>query len=59
MPAPTKQMSQTETVRMYIELIQEERWKIEQALEAIREYAEKLASASGEAQQRLIGKGRT
>jgi len=56
MPAVAKQMSQTDTVRMYIELIQEEKKKIEDALEAIREYAEKLASVSGEAQQRLIGR---
>ena len=57
MATTTRQMSQTDTVRHYIELIQEEKQKIEQALEAIREYAQKLSAASGEAQQRLIGRG--
>jgi hypothetical protein len=51
-----RQMTQTETVRHLIELIQIERHKIEDALEAIRDYAEKLSEASDEAQQRLIGK---
>jgi len=41
---------------MYIELIQEERRKIEESLEAIRDYAEKLTAVSGEARQRLIGR---
>jgi hypothetical protein len=54
--APRQHMSQTDTVRMYIEMIQGEKQKIEDALEAIRDYAEKLAAASGEAQQRLIGR---
>lgn len=54
--APQRQMSQTDTVRQLIELIQMEKHKIEEALENIRDYAEKLAAASGEAQQRLIGR---
>ena len=55
--AQPRQMSQTDTVRYYVELIQEEKRKIEEALEAIREYAEKLSSAATDAQQRLIGRG--
>jgi hypothetical protein len=55
MPIPAKQ-TQTDTVRVYIELIQGERHKISDALEAIAEYAEKLQSATLEAQQRLIGR---
>lgn len=51
-----KQMSQTDTVRYYIELIQREKVKVEESLEAIREYADKLSAAAGEAQQRLIGR---
>jgi hypothetical protein len=55
MPMPAKQ-TQTDTVRMYIELIQEERHKIADALEAISEYSHKLHLATAEAQQRLIGR---
>ena len=48
--------TQTDTVRMYVELIQEEKRKLEECLEAIGDYAEKLRVAVGEAQQRLIGR---
>jgi hypothetical protein len=48
--------TQTDMVRMYIELIQDERRKLEESLEAIAEYADKLRAASTEAQQRLIGR---
>jgi hypothetical protein len=51
-----KQQSQTDLVRMYIALIQEERKKLEDSLEAIAEYAERLRQASLDAQQRLIGR---
>jgi hypothetical protein len=54
MAIPAKQ-TQTDTVRMYIELIQEERHKISDALEAIADYSHKLHLATTEAQQRLIG----
>ena len=54
MPMPAKQ-TQTDTVRMYIELIQDERRKISDALEAISDYSHKLHLATLEAQQRLIG----
>ena len=56
MAIPAKQ-TQTDTVRMYIELIQEERHKISEALEAISDYSHKLHLATLEAQQRLIGRG--
>jgi hypothetical protein len=52
----SRQMSQADTVRHYIELIQNEKRKIEESLAAIREYADKLSEASGEAEQRLIGR---
>jgi hypothetical protein len=55
MPIPAKQ-TQTDTVRMYIELIQDERQKISDALEAISDYSHKLHLATLEAQQRLIGR---
>jgi hypothetical protein len=55
MAIPAKQ-TQTDTVRTYIELIQVERGKIADALEAIAEYADKLRLATTEAQQRLIGR---
>jgi hypothetical protein len=54
---PPKQMSQTDTVRYYIELIQDEKRKVEESLAAIREYADKLSAAASEAQQKLIGRG--
>jgi hypothetical protein len=55
MAIPAKQ-TQTDNVRMYIELIQEERHKISEALEAISEYSHKLHLATAEPQQRLIGR---
>jgi hypothetical protein len=55
MAIPAKQ-TQTDTVRTYIELIQVERQKISDALEAIAEYSHKLHLATLEAQQRLIGR---
>jgi hypothetical protein len=54
MPIPAKQ-TQTDTVRTLIELIQDERQKISEALEAISDYSHKLHLATLEAQQRLIG----
>jgi hypothetical protein len=55
MPIPAKQ-TQTDTIRQYLELIQEERHKIAEALEAISDYSHKLHLATLEAQQRLIGR---
>jgi hypothetical protein len=50
-------LSQTDQVRQLVEAISIEKVKIEDALEAIREYAERLRVAAGDAQQRLIGRG--
>jgi len=41
---------------MYIDLIQQEKMKIDDSLEAIAEYSERLRAASLEAHQRLIGR---
>ena len=46
--------SQTDQVRMYIALIQEERRKIDEALEAITEYADRLREVTSEARDRLM-----
>lgn len=42
---------QTDRIRMYIDLIQLEKQKLQEALEAIEEYAERLREAAGSAQQ--------
>jgi Asp-tRNA(Asn)/Glu-tRNA(Gln) amidotransferase C subunit len=46
--------SQTDLVRTYINLIQEERRKIDEALESIAEYAEALHEVTTEARERLM-----
>jgi hypothetical protein len=46
--------SQTDLVRTYIGLIQEERRKLDEALEAIAYYAEKLHAVTTEARERLM-----
>lgn len=46
--------SQTDMVRMYIALIQEERHKLDEALEAIADYAERLHVVTTEARERLM-----
>jgi hypothetical protein len=50
-------MTQTDQVRQLVEAIAAEKDKIEDALEAIRVYADRLRAAAGDAQQRLIGRG--
>jgi hypothetical protein len=57
MAARDRGLSQTDQVRQLVEAISIEKVKIEDALEAIREYAERLRVAAGDAQQRLIGRG--
>jgi Asp-tRNA(Asn)/Glu-tRNA(Gln) amidotransferase C subunit len=49
-----KAQSQTDLVRMYIGLIQEERRKLDESLEAIADYAEKLHAITTEARERLM-----
>ena len=46
--------TQTDLVRMYIGLIQEERRKLDDALESIADYAEKLHAVTTEARERLM-----
>jgi methyl-accepting chemotaxis protein len=46
----------TDDIRELVEKIQHEKKKIEDALEAISEYSERLRKTSDETQQRLIGK---
>jgi predicted nucleic acid-binding Zn-ribbon protein len=48
--------TQTDKVRELIEAITAEKEKIEDALEAIRVYADRLRAAVADAQQRLIGR---
>jgi chaperonin cofactor prefoldin len=50
-------MSQTDQVRMLCEAIAHEKAKLEESLDNIRDYAEKLRHLTEDAQQRLIGKG--
>jgi hypothetical protein len=56
MAIPATKQTQTDIVRTLIELIEDERRKISDALEAIAEYSHKLHLATTEAQQRLIGR---
>jgi hypothetical protein len=49
--------TQTDAIRELVEKIVEEKRKIEDALELIREYSKQLNSLADDTQQRLIGKG--
>jgi len=49
--------TQTDAIRELVEKIVEEKRKIEDSLELIREYSKQLNSLADETQQRLIGKG--
>jgi hypothetical protein len=57
MAARDRGTTQTDKVRELIDAIAAERQKIEDALEAIRDYADRLHAAAGDARQRLIGRG--
>jgi uncharacterized protein YPO0396 len=52
-----RRMTQIDQVRQLIQQIEAERVKIEESLEAISEYAERLRAATTDAGQRLIGRG--
>jgi F0F1-type ATP synthase gamma subunit len=52
-----RRMTQTDQVRQLIDMIAAEKTKIEESLEAISEYAERLRMAAADASQRLIGRG--
>jgi hypothetical protein len=52
-----RRMTQTDQVRQLIQLIEAEKVKLEESLEAISEYAERLRVAAADATQRLIGRG--
>ena len=52
-----RQTTQTDAIRELVEKIIEEKRKIEDALELIREYSKQLNSLADDTQQRLIGKG--
>jgi len=47
---------QLNLVSQWADLIQAEKRKIEEALESIQDYAEKLQRAADDAQQKLIGR---
>jgi chaperonin cofactor prefoldin len=49
--------TQTDAIRELVEKIVEEKRKIEDSLELIREYSKQLNSLADDTQQRLIGKG--
>ena len=49
--------TQTDAIRELVEKIIEEKQKITDALELIREYSKQLNSLADDTQQRLIGKG--
>jgi hypothetical protein len=51
-----RQMQHADMVRHYIDLIQLEKKKLEEALENISEYAALLKQATDDTQQRLIGR---
>lgn len=51
-----RQMQHADMVRHYIDLIQQEKKKLEEALENISEYAAALKQATDDTQQRLIGR---
>jgi chaperonin cofactor prefoldin len=51
-----RQLSQTDQVRMLCEAITHEKAKLEECLDNIRDYAEKLRALTDDAQQRLIGR---
>ena len=51
-----RSIQNTDVMRELIEAIQHEKKKIEDAIEAISEYSERLRKVSDETQQRLIGK---
>jgi ABC-type transporter Mla subunit MlaD len=57
MAARDRSMTQADQVRQLVDAIAAERQKIEDALEAIRDYADRLHAAAGDARQRLIGRG--
>jgi hypothetical protein len=56
MKAMARQLSQTDQVRMLCEAITHEKAKLEECLDNIRDYAEKLRTLTEDAQQRLIGR---
>jgi ABC-type transporter Mla subunit MlaD len=56
MAARDRGISQTDQVRQLVDAIAAERQKLEDALEAIRVYADQLRAAASDAQQRLIGR---
>lgn len=51
-----RNLSQADEIRQLIELIQNERRKIDDALGAIQDYTERLNIAAADTQQRLIGR---
>jgi len=52
----TRSQPQSDMVSVYTNLIQAERDKIAQSLEAIEDYSEKLRAACAEARVKLIGR---
>jgi chaperonin cofactor prefoldin len=51
-----RHVTQTDAIRELVEKIIEEKRKIEDALELIREYSKQLNSLADDTQQRLIGR---
>jgi hypothetical protein len=49
--------TQTDAIRELIAKITDEKQKIEEALEMIRDYAKQLNALADDSQQRLIGRG--
>lgn len=51
-----QKITQTDAIRELVERITEEKRKIEDALEMIRDYSRQLNTLADDTQQRLIGK---